>query len=139
MDFYESPDLAGGAPFQPLFSSPIKVTEKNHQALLLFTDQANQLFAAGLNRGNVPFFDRLILYAVDLASKQMTPDPERSYSTGGGTRLRWGADLETVGETFQLHCTERNYGKSCSIDTFAATQSAAPTRVRKRSRRRRTR
>jgi hypothetical protein len=105
VDFYESPDLPGGAPFQPLFSSPIKVMEKNHQALL-FTDQANQLFAAGLNRGDFPFFDRLILYAVDLASKQMTPDPERSYSTGGGTRLQWGADLETVGETFS--CTALN-------------------------------
>ena len=111
VDFYESPDLPGGAPFQPLFSSPIKVTEKNHQALLLFTDQANQVFAAGLNRGNFPYFDRLVLYTVDLVGKSMTPDPDRSYSTGGGTRLRWGAGLEIVGDRLVLHCTERNYGK----------------------------
>jgi hypothetical protein len=51
VDFYESPDLPGGAPFRRVFSSPIKVKEKNHQALLLFTDETNQVFAAGLNRG----------------------------------------------------------------------------------------
>ena len=54
VDFYESPDLPGGAPFQPVFPSPIKVTEKNHQALLLFTDQTNQVFAAGLNPWSRP-------------------------------------------------------------------------------------
>ena len=127
VDFYESPDLPGGAPFQPLFSSPIKVTEKNHQALLLFTDQTNQVFAAGLNRGNFPYFDRLVLYTVDLVGKSMTPDPDRPYSTGGGTRLRWGRGLEIVGDQLVLHCTERNYGKSCDINTFA---SAGHSRAR---------
>ena len=129
VDFYESPDLPRGDPFQPLFSSPIKVTEKNHQSLLLFTDQTNQVFAAGLNRGNAPYFDRLVLYTVDLVGKSMTPDPDRSYSTGGGTRLRWGSGLESVGDQLLLHCTERNYGRDCDINTFATTQRSADRAV----------
>ena len=117
------------------------MTEKNHQALLLFTDQTNQVFAAGLNRGNAPYFNRLILYTVDLVGKSMTPDPDRSYTTSGGTRLRWGSGLEIVGEQLVLHCTDRNYGKSCDINTFASAprsadraarrSSGAPTRSRK--------
>ena len=125
VDFYESPDLPGGAPFQPVFSSPIKLTEKNHQALLLFTDQANQVFAAGLNRGNAPYFDRLVLYMVDLVGKSMTPDPDRKFSTTAGARLRWGTGLETVGDQLVLHCTDRNYGKSCDINMFAPARRSA--------------
>lgn len=124
VDFYQTPDLPGGVPFTALLESPLKVKEKDHQALLLFTDQTNRLFAACLNRGNFPFFDRLVLYEVDLAAESMTPDPERSFSTGGGTRLRWGASLEIVADRLVLHCTERNYGDSCSINTFDAAQRA---------------
>ena len=128
VDFYESPDLPGGVPFQVLFQVPIKVEEKDHQGLLLFADRNNRVFAAGLNRGNFPFFDRLVLYEVDLVGQSMTPDPERSYSTGGGTRLRWGAALELVGNGLVLHCTERNYGTSCDINTFA-TAPSPPSRA----------
>jgi hypothetical protein len=131
VDFYESPDLPGGAPFRPVFSSPIKVTEKDHQALLLFTDQTNQVFAAGLNRGNAPYFDRLVLYTVDLVGKSMTADPDRSYSTSGRTRLRWGTGLESVGDHLVLHCTDRNYGKSCDINTFASARRAADRAIRR--------
>lgn len=139
VDFYESPDLPGGAPFQPLFRPPIKVSEKHHQALLLFTDQNNQIFAAGLNRGNFPFFDKLVIYAVDLAGKTMKPDPDRSISTGGGTRLRWGTALEIVGDRLALHCTVRNYGKDCDINTFApALEMTESVVVRRKSRRKQT-
>ncbi|MEW6321509.1 MAG: hypothetical protein AB1635_10520 [Acidobacteriota bacterium] len=134
VDFYESPDLPGGAPFHPILSSPIKVDEKHHQALLLFTDSSNRVFAAGLNRGNFPYFDRLVLYSVDLVTKSMVPDPDRSYSTGGVTRLRWGADLESVGSQLVLHCTERNYGKSCDIKTFVPPERL-PKRAEARARR----
>ncbi len=82
VDFYESPDVPGGVPFQLLFQAPIKVKEKDHQGLLLFTDRNNRVFAAGLNRGNFPFFDRLVLYEVYLVGQSMTPDPDRSFSTG---------------------------------------------------------
>ena len=139
VDFYESPDLPGGALFEPRFTC--KVEEKDHQHLLLFTDQANRIFAVGLNRGNFPFFDRLIVYAVDLAGHTMTPDPDRSISTGGGTRLRWGASLEVVGDRLSFHCTERDYGDSCTINTFleairpalaaAATAGRAPRKKRR--------
>jgi N-acetylmuramoyl-L-alanine amidase len=116
VDFYESPDLPGGALFEPRFTC--KVEEKDHQHLLLFTDQSNQVLAVGLNRGNVFFFDKLVVYAVDLAGHTMTPDPDRDISTGGGTRLRWGASLEAAGDQLDLHCTERDYGDSCSVNTF---------------------
>jgi len=136
VDFYQTPDLPGGVPFKAVLASPLKVKEKDHQALLLFTDQTNRLFAAGLNRGNFPFFDRLVLYEVDLAAETMTPDPDRSLTTGGGTRLRWGAGLEVVGDRLVLHCTERNYGDSCSINTFDAAlreadRAVAPASARK--------
>jgi N-acetylmuramoyl-L-alanine amidase len=116
VDFYESPDLPGGALFEPRFTC--KVDEKDHQHFLLFTDPANRIFAVGLNRGNVFFFDKIVVYAVDVAGHTMTPDPDRDISTGGGTRLRWGASLEVVGDRLSLHCTERDYGDSCTINTF---------------------
>ena len=97
VDFYESPDFTGGALFEPRFQC--RVDEKDHQHLLLFTDQANRVFAVGLNRGNFPFFDRLMVYAVDLAGTTMKADPDRDISTGGGTRLRWGASLEVGGRS----------------------------------------
>jgi len=120
VDFYESPDFPGGALFEPRFTC--KVGEKDHQHLFLFTDQANQVFAVGLNRGNLFFFDKLVVYEVDLAGRAMSPDPDRDISTGGGTRLRWGASLELAGNQLALHCTDRDYGDSCTINTF---QSAA--------------
>lgn len=123
IDFYESPDVPGGVPFAALFTAPIKVKEKHHQALLLFTDHNNRVVAAGLNKGNVPFFDRLVLYEVDLVGQTMTADPERSYSTGGGTRLRWGSAIEIAGTKLVLHCSDRNYGNSCTIATFDAAAS----------------
>jgi hypothetical protein len=119
VDFYESPDFAGGALFEPRFTC--KVEEKDHQHLLLFTDQANRVFAVGLNRGNIFFFDKLVVYEVNLGSHTMTPDPDRDVSTGGGTRLRWGASLELVGSQLALHCTERDYGEVCSINSFQVT------------------
>jgi hypothetical protein len=131
VDFYESPDLTGGALFEPRFQC--RVDEKNHQHLLLFTDRANRVFAVGLNRGNFPFFDDLIVYAVDLAGATMTPDPEREISTGGGTRLRWGASLEAVGDRLALHCTDRDYGDSCTINTFDAAVTAARRERAKRA------
>jgi N-acetylmuramoyl-L-alanine amidase len=140
VDFYESPDLPGGALFAPQFTC--KVEEKDHQHLLLFTDHANRVFAVGLNRGNIFFFDKLVVYAVDLAGHAMTPDPDRDVSTGGGTRLRWGASLEVVGDRLELHCTERDYGDSCTINTFRAVAAlAAPARtpVRRAARAKRSR
>jgi N-acetylmuramoyl-L-alanine amidase len=131
VDFYESPDFPGGAIFEPRFQC--RVEERNHQHLLLFTDQANRVFAVGLNRGNFPFFDDLILYAVDPGGGTMTPDPVRDISTGGGTRLRWGASLEVVGGRLVLHCSDRDYGDSCTINTFDAAAPAArraPARAR---------
>lgn len=123
VDVYESPDFPGGALFAPRFSC--RIEEKNHQHLLLLTDQANRVFAVGLNRGNFPFFDDLIVYEVDLAAGTMTADPDREISTGGGTRLRWGASLEVAGGRLVLHCTERDYGDSCTINTFDAAAPAA--------------
>lgn len=150
VDFYESPDLPGGVPFKAVFSKPLKVKEKDHQALLLFTDQDNRIFAAGLNRGNFPSSDTLVLYVVDLVGQSMTPDPDRSYSTGRGplglgTSLRWGAAIEMSGDHVMMHCTERNYGKSCDINTFAAPprsrkslkRSAVRTRAMSKSAKRR--
>jgi N-acetylmuramoyl-L-alanine amidase len=135
VDVYESPDFPGGALFQPLFMC--RVAEKDHQHLLLFTDQANQVFAVGLNRGNLFFFDKLVVYEVDLSGQTMTPDPDRDISTGGGTRLRWGASLELAGNQLALHCTDRDYGDSCTINTFqaAAGPGAAPGNAVARARR----
>ena len=132
VDFYESPDFTGGALFEPRFSC--KIDEKNHQHLLLFTDEANKVFAVGLNRGNFPFFDKLVIYEVDFAAQAMKADPDRSISTGGGTRLRWGASLEAVGNGLALHCTDRDYGSSCTINTFnsAAGVKAAAGKARRR-------
>ena len=130
VDFYESPDFPGGALFEPRFTC--KIEEKNHQHLLLYTDQTNHVFAVGLNRGNFPFFDRLVLYAVDPTGRTMTPDPERDISTGGGTRLRWGASLEVVGDGLVLHCTDRDYGDSCTINTFHPAVAAASRRDSRR-------
>ena len=124
VDFYESPDFPGGALFEPRFTC--RVEEKDHQHLLLFTDQANRVFAVGLNRGNFFFFDKLVVYAVDLAGHTMTPDPDRDISTGRrnatcvGVR-RW----RSVGDQLALHCTERDYGDSCTINTFHAAAGQA--------------
>ena len=129
VDFYESPDFPGGALFEAKFTC--KVGEKDHQHLLLFTDQANRVFAVGLNRGNVFFVDRLVLYEVDFGGRTMKPDPDRDISTGGGTRLRWGASLEVVSHQLALHCTERDYGDSCTINSFQAPGGpAGPARAR---------
>jgi N-acetylmuramoyl-L-alanine amidase len=136
VDFYESPDFAGGALFEPRFTC--KVGEKDHQHLLLFTDQANRVFAVGLNRGNIFFFDKLVVYEVNLASHTMTPDPDRDISTGGGTRLRWGASLEQVGNQLALHCTERDYGEVCTINTFQVTAARARKAAARGPRTRRT-
>ena len=79
-----------------------------------------------------------MVYAVDLVGQTMTPDPDRDISTGGGTRLRWGASLEVVGSGLALHCTERDYGDSCMINTFrAATALPARNAVRRAARARR--
>jgi hypothetical protein len=80
VDFYESPDFTGGALFEPRFAD--KMDEKNHQHLLLFTDQANRVFAVGLNRGNFAFFDKVVVYEVDLAGQALKPDPDRSILRG---------------------------------------------------------
>jgi N-acetylmuramoyl-L-alanine amidase len=134
VDFYESPDFPGGALFEPRFTC--KVEEKDHQHLLLFTDQANQVFAVGLNRGNVFYFDKMVVYEVDLAERTMSPDSDRDVSTGGGTRLRWGASLEAVGSRLALHCSDRDYGDSCTINTFdAAAARTRTTRSRARTKR----
>ena len=130
VDFYESPNFSGGALFEPRFSC--KIDEKNHQHLLLFTDESNKVFAVGLNRGNFPFFDRLVIYEVDLAAQTMKPDPDRNISTGGGTRLRWGASLEAVGGGLALHCSDRDYGASCTINSFNATVGLAPSAGKRR-------
>jgi N-acetylmuramoyl-L-alanine amidase len=135
VDFYESPDFPGGALFEPRFTR--KVEEKNHQHLLLFTDARNRVFAVGLNRGNFPFFDRVMVYAVDPVKQTLTADPERRVSTGGGTRLRWGATYEAVGNQLSLHCTDRDYGDSCAINSFHPPQSPAARAVRKRAVRKR--
>ena len=132
IDFYESPDFPGGALFEPKFT--VKVEEKDHQHLLLFTDQANKVFAVGMNRGNIFFFDKLTVYEVDLAARTMTPDPDRDISTGGGTRLRWGAALEVVGTRLALHCSDRDFGASCTINTFQS-EGARTGRIRGRARR----
>jgi N-acetylmuramoyl-L-alanine amidase len=132
IDFYESPDFPGGALFEPRFT--VKVEEKDHQHLLLFTDQKNKVFAVGMNRGNIFFFDRLTVYEVDFERRTMTPDPDRDISTGGGTRLRWGASLEVVGTRLALHCSDRDYGDSCTINTFQ-TDEARTGRIRGRARR----
>ena len=124
VDFYESARLARWRGISAAFSSPIKVAEKDHQALLLLTDENNEVFAAGLNRGNFPYFDKLVFYQVDLVGRSMKPDPDRSYSTGGATRLRWGSALELIGTRLALHRTTRNYGASCRISTFDAGRSA---------------
>lgn len=124
VDVYESFDLPGGSPFQPVLPAPLKVKEKDHQALLLFTDTTNRVFAAGLNRGNFPFFDRVVLYEIDLGGQTMKADPERSYSTSGGARLRWGAGLEFVGSDLALYCSERNYDSGCDIASFVRSQAA---------------
>ena len=58
----------------------------------------------------------------------MTPDPDRSYSTSGGTRLRWGTGLEIVGDQLVLHCTDRNFGKSCDINTFTSARRSGSSR-----------
>ena len=126
VDFYESPDLLGGAPFVPLFS--VKIGEKHHQALLLLTDQANRVFAVGLNRTFLGDND-LVLYEVDLVGQSMTPDPDREYSPDGSA-LRWGAGLAIGPRGLVMHCTNRNYGKSCTIngfDPFAALLARTST------------
>ncbi len=117
VDFYESSDLPGGAPFVPLFS--FKVEEKHHQALLLLTDQTNTVFAVGLNRGFLGRND-LVLYEVDLVTQTMAADPDRrSYSPDGGS-MRWGAGVEiAAAQTVHIHCTSRNYGKRCTISAIA--------------------
>ena len=123
VDFYESADLPGGAPFVPLFR--FKVEEKHHQALLLLTDQTNKVFAVGLNR---TFFGRndLVLYEVDLVAQTMIPAPDRPFSPDGGS-LRWGAGLEIVGaQSIHMHCTSRNYGNRCTINAFVPS-AMAPT------------
>ncbi len=132
VDFYESPDFPGGALFEPRFTC--KVGEKDHQHLLLFTDQANQVFAVGLNRGNIFFFDKLVVYEVDLEGRAMSPDPDRDISTGGGTRLRWGASLEMAGNQLALHCTDRDYGNSCTINTFQGTAVRTDAKRRRAAR-----
>jgi hypothetical protein len=61
----------------------------------------------------------------------MTAEPDRSYSTSAGTRLRWGTGLESVGDQLLLHCTDRNYGKGCDINTFAARRRSADRALRR--------
>ena len=125
-------------PFNAVFSKPLKVEEKHHQALLLFTDSDNRVFAAGLNRGNFPSSDTLVLYLVDLVGKSMTADPNEWSSTGRGplglgTSLRWGATLEMVGDHLVLHCTARDYDESCDINTFDPAPVQARRTVRTRT------
>jgi N-acetylmuramoyl-L-alanine amidase len=128
VDFYESPDLPGGAPFAHLFS--FKVQEKHHQSLLLLTDASDRVFAVGLNRTFLGSND-LVLYEVDLVGQSMTVDLRRAYLPDGGA-LRWGAGLEVRGQGLVMHCTSRNYGSRCTVSAFdpAAPRVARAIRPR---------
>lgn len=131
VDFYESPDLPGGAPFAHLFA--FKVQEKHHQSLLLLTDASERVFAVGLNRTFLGSND-LVLYEVDLVGQSMTADPRRPYSPDGGA-LRWGAGLEVRGQELVMHCTSRNYGSRCTVSAFDPAAPRVARAVRPRARR----
>ena len=51
VDFYESPDLPGGAPFLPALLIPNQGDGKEPPGAATLHHQTNQVFAAGLNRG----------------------------------------------------------------------------------------
>jgi N-acetylmuramoyl-L-alanine amidase len=125
VDFYESSDLAAGAPFRATFS--YKIDEKHHQALPLLTDITDRVFAVGINR--TFFGDNVsVLYQVDIVNRKMTKFPDRPFSPKGGASLRWGANVEIVSPTkLVMHCTSRNYTNGCHINAFDAD---APKRTR---------
>ena len=131
VDFYESPDLPGGAPFTHVFD--FKVEEKHHQSLLLLADASDRVFAIGLNRTFLGSND-LVLYEVDLVGKSMTPDQKRSFSPDGSA-LRWGAGLEVRGQGLVMHCTSRNYGSRCAVNAFDPAAPPAARAIRPRARR----
>ena len=134
VDFYETPNFAGGTPFIKTFSD--KVQEKHHQALLLFTDVTNRVFAIGINQTFIGQNDA-VAYEVDFVNRVLKPFPEKGFSPANGARLRWGAGVEVVsGAKFVMHCTSKQYRNGCHINRFDTAPS--PSRLasrKKRSRR----
>jgi hypothetical protein len=135
-----SPDLPGRKPFEKKFFD--KVDEKHHQAMPLLTDTADRVFALGINRGNFPSDDVIVLYQVDLVRHTVRPFPDPSkaefrFSTPGDSSLRWGTCIDILSESkLLMHCTSKFYKKGCHIGVFDGTplaprragDSAAPRR-----------
>lgn len=134
VDFYETADLAGGLPFLKTFAD--KVPEKHHQALPLFTDAGNHVFAIGINQTFYGENDA-VLYEVDFVNRVLKPFPERPFSPEKGARLRWGAGVEVVSDgRLVMHCTSKQYRNGCHINRFDTAHAKAGSLVAKKSSRR---
>ena len=109
--------------FQFLSTAQVPQKEKEHQALCLLTDTANQVYAIGLNRKAIGV-DKILLYEVDAEAGELTLVAERQLTTTGGepfaTRphFRWGGGLEVVSSTLVLSCTSHRYDEGCHINVF---------------------
>jgi hypothetical protein len=111
----------------------VKVDEQNHQSFLLFAEaQAagsdDQLYAVGLNHGNIFYSHRATLYRVALAA-DATPariapiDSREDFDFKSRATLRYGGGMEVVGGEFQLYGTERAFTGDCVVQRFARATS----------------
>jgi hypothetical protein len=121
----------------------VKVTEQNHQSFLLFAEaQADgsddQLYAVGLNHGNIFYSHRATLYRMTLADATPTGiapiDSREDFDFKSQATLRFGGGMEVVGAEFQLYGTERAFTGDCVVQRFAQqTGRSARASVRERA------
>lgn len=123
VDFYSS--IVVGSAWVKM-SKSLEVREQRHQAFLLFTDSAENIFAIGLNHGATEFdwSNWAILYRLHFDRAGAPCDLERlarkTFRTHDGAALRWGASVEAVSnEKLVLYCTAKNFAKRCCVlNTF---------------------
>ncbi len=121
----------------------VEVKEQNHQSFLLFAEaQAagsdDQLYAVGLNHGNIFYSHRATLYRMTLADSTPTLiapiDSREDFDFKSKATLRFGGGMEVVGADFQLYGTERAFTGDCVVQRFAQqTGRSARAHVRDRA------
>ena len=113
----------------------VKVREQNHQSFLLFAEAQtagsdDQLYAVGLNHGNIFYSHRATLYRVTLVDATPTLiapiDSRENFDFKSRATLRFGGGMEVVGSDFELYGTERAFTGDCVVQRFAQQTRQGP-------------